>query len=108
MKEIYNEMKADYYRGFPISKEEQNAINKWQKNHLTNHHNLKTLEQKNSSDKAIEGNFKFEFIPTSVGIVGNCICGNCQNRARRESNGDYKIFEAFLKKYDAKFEFQIF
>ncbi len=106
MKKAYDKMEADYYRGFPISEKEKNAINEWQKNHLMNRHNLKTLEQKVSFDGAIGGNFKFEFIPTSIGTIGSCVCESCQNRARSESNGGPEILKALLKEFDAKFIFQ--
>lgn len=106
MKKIYDEMKADYYRGFPISKEEQNAINEWQKNHLTNQHNLKTVEQKASFGGAIGGSFKFEFIPTSIGTIGTCVCGSCRNRARRDAKGNGELFQKLIEEYDAEFVFQ--
>lgn len=106
MKKIYDEMKADYYRGFPISKEEQNVINEWQENHLTNHHNLKTLEQKASFGGAIGGNFKFEFIPTSIGTIGICVCGSCRNRVRRDAKGNGELFQKLMEENDAEFVFQ--
>ena len=106
MKKTYDEMKANYYRGFSISKKEQNAINEWQKNHLTNQHNLKTLKQKVSFGGAIGGNFKFEFILTAIGTVGSCICESCQSQARKDSMGDPEILKALLKEYDAEFIFQ--
>lgn len=38
--------KEDLYRGFPISKEEEEQIRKWQLKHDAEEHGLKTLEKK--------------------------------------------------------------
>ena len=53
MKEDYDRMKADYYRGFPISEKQYERINEWCKNR----------EIKNAS-------FHYEFYPTPLGVCG--------------------------------------
>lgn len=64
MKKRYDEMKADYYRGFPISEEEDNKIKKW----ITN-----MMEKHPANSGAIGGRFRYEFICTSIGSVGTVI-----------------------------------
>ena len=58
MKEQYEKMKADYYRGFAISKEEEEKIKKWKE----------TLPDANTG--AIGGRFTYQFICTSIGNIG--------------------------------------
>ena len=61
MKENYDRMKNDYYRGFPISEEEDKKINEW----------IDGQMKKNpSSAGAIGGRFRYEFVPTSIGTIG--------------------------------------
>jgi len=62
MKKTYESMKADYYRGFPITEEEDKKITEWE-------------------DKIIGGidmkinaaRFHYEFYPTGLGTVGYVI-----------------------------------
>ena len=58
MKVKYEEMRADYFRGFPISEEEQKKIDEWKDK----------LPKANSG--AIGGRFTYEFVPTSIGVIG--------------------------------------
>lgn len=64
MKKQYNEMYENYWRGFPITEEEKQAINKWLENHQ-------------HPGGAIGGIHTYEFVPTSIGVVGTikCSCG---------------------------------
>lgn len=70
MKKSYNEMQEDYWRGFPISKEEKDFIDEWTKDHLIKKHS-------DTYCGVIGGRFTYEFTPTSIGVVGKikCICG---------------------------------
>lgn len=61
MKEQYDRMLEDYYRGFPISKVENQKIAEWKDN----------LPKANVG--AIGGRFRYEFVPTSIGVVGTII-----------------------------------
>ncbi len=64
MKEEYERMKSDYYRGFPISEKEDKKIHEW----------IEGQMKKNSSiGGAIGGRFRYEFIPTGIGTVGTII-----------------------------------
>ena len=61
MKEQYEQMNEDYYRGFPITEEEENRIKEWTR---------KQMEKNPSNGGAIGGRFKYEFVPTGIGIFG--------------------------------------
>lgn len=75
MKEQYDEMKEDYYRGFPISKEEKEKINAWINKHEKEKHSCS--ENDFSRGGAIGGCYCYTFIPTSIGVFGSikCSCG---------------------------------
>lgn len=64
MKKEYNQMSKDYYRGFPISEEEDNKINEWIK---------KQMEKHPGRLGAVGGRFTYEFLPTSIGTAGTVI-----------------------------------
>lgn len=64
MKDQYDKMNADYYRGFPISENENNKINEWID---------KISKEYPGNEGAIGGRFTYEFIPTGVGTYGKII-----------------------------------
>ena len=66
MKEKYEQMNKDYYRGFPISEEEDKKINEWIE---------KQMEKHPSGRATIGGRFTYEFFPTSIGTAGSIIDG---------------------------------
>ena len=70
-------MKEDYYRGFPISQEEQKSIREWMDKHDEEVHHCHTITDKIKRGGCIGGTYKYEFIPTSIGTVGTvkCSCG---------------------------------
>lgn len=106
MKEQLEEMKSDYYRGFPISESEYDAIQEWKDHHYNLRHSAVTLNDKLKMDGAVGGVFHYEFVPTSIGTSGSCVCGYCKNKALIDSNGDRNKYYKLLKEYDTKFEFQ--
>lgn len=61
LKSDYEKMRADYYRGFAITEEEEEKINKFKDNYKT------------QKFGAIGGAFKYEFVPTSIGTSGTII-----------------------------------
>ena len=66
LKSEYDKMKSDYYRGFPISEEEDKNIKDW----------IKKQQEKNpGSEGAAGGRFTYKFIPTGLGTVGTIIDG---------------------------------
>jgi len=75
MKEQYNKMRKDYYRGFPISEEESEKINAW----IMKHEKEKHLRSENDFPRggAIGGSYTYHFTPTSIGVFGSiqCSCG---------------------------------
>lgn len=76
LKEELKKEKEDSRRGFPITKEEDEKISEWTMAHLKEKH----WDKKNDCPKsfgAIGGNFTYNFIPTSIGIIGTvkCSCG---------------------------------
>lgn len=77
MKDSLEQMKKDYWRGFPISEDEEKSINKWKENHETEIHGVTTLNQKLKRGGCIGGNYSYHFIPTSIGVSGKikCSCG---------------------------------
>ena len=76
MKARLKRMESDYYRGFPISEKEAEAIGEWEHNHLKEKH-PRALENPGYFG-AIGGNFRYEFICTSIGTIGTikCSCGD--------------------------------
>lgn len=62
LREENKRLKEDYRRGFPISKEEKEAINKWANEHY------KTCKQRG---------YSYHFYPTELGVAGvvQCSCG---------------------------------
>lgn len=64
LREENKRLKEDYYRGFPISKKEKEAINKWADEHY------KTCPYKRAG-------YSYRFYPTPLGVSGSiqCLCG---------------------------------
>ena len=77
MQSRYEAMQRDYYRGFPISEEEEKKIKAWQKKHDIEKHKADTLEKRLRLEGVSGGRFKYIFVPTSIGISGcvQCSCG---------------------------------
>lgn len=76
-KKRFQEQLEDYDRGFPISAEENEKIEAWKKQHLSEAHGSKTSVERLAFGGAIGGTFKYEFVPTSLGVIGSvkCSCG---------------------------------
>ena len=106
MKAALDESRDNLYRGFGISKEEQDAIHTWEDKHYTESHNAPDLHSRLKMGGAIGGSYEYEFCPTSIGTVGKVVCAACRNRAFREAKGDIEKYRKLIEKYDAKFTFQ--
>ena len=66
LKSEYDKMKSDYYRGFPISEEEDKNIKEW----------IKSQQEKNPGiGGAAGGRFTYRFTPTGLGTSGTIIDG---------------------------------
>ena len=66
MKAKYDKMRQDYFRGFPISEEEEEKINAWKQ---------EIMKKYPANDGAIGGRFTYKFIPTSLGTIGRIVDG---------------------------------
>lgn len=77
MKTKLEKMEQDYYRGFPISEEEQKSIIEWMNRHDEEAHGCHSTQDKLKRGGSIGGIYKYEFIPTSIGTIGTikCSCG---------------------------------
>lgn len=77
MKEELERVRADMYRGFPISAEEEKRIKEWQDKHDAEVHGLKTLKERVRAGGCIGGRYSYEFVSTSIGVIGivKCNCG---------------------------------
>lgn len=115
MKKDYDEMKESYYRGFPITEEQSDAISRWQDQHWTNKHNAPDIRSRLAAQGAVGGAYEYRFVPTSIGTSGVCRCKSCHKKVLRElgNEEDYKSYSAYddkrtylVAKYDSEFEFQ--
>ena len=77
MRDELNKMKGEYYRGFPISEDEEIRINEWIEKHEREVHGIKTYADKLASHGCCGGGYTYEFSPASIGTVGiiKCSCG---------------------------------
>lgn len=77
LKEERDKALEDYYRGFPITEKEKDAINKWKNKHEEEIHGLTTLEEKIYYGGVSGGTYSYIFIPTTLGTIGKirCACG---------------------------------
>lgn len=66
LKSEYDKMKSDYYRGFPISEEEDKKINEWIE---------KQMKKVPGIGGASGGRFTYQFTPTGLGTAGTIIDG---------------------------------
>lgn len=105
MQNSLNQAREDYYRGFPISESEKEAIYKWQNQHYNNRHNAHDIKSRIAMGGAIGGTFLYEFVPTSIGTTGACYCGSCRKKAQLQAP-DETTYRNLLKEYDAYFVFQ--
>lgn len=71
MKESLDKMKKDYWRGFPITEEEQRKIDNWKEEHNKKH------PTKNDFGGCSGGRYSYHFIPSGLGTSGviRCSCG---------------------------------
>lgn len=63
--------------GFPITKEQQEAIEAWKRKHEEEVHGLKTLDDRLRAGGACGGSYSYHFQPCSLGVSGviRCHCG---------------------------------
>lgn len=73
MKQRLEKMQKEYYRGFPISEDEQEAIEDWKKKHDEEDHGY-TPEMRMKAEGCCGGRYKYVFVPTSLGVSGKIVC----------------------------------
>ena len=75
MKAELEKMQREYNRGFPITDDEWKASETWKEKHDREVHGLTECNERIGG--AIGGRYTFEFIPTTIGIIGTIKCGSC-------------------------------
>ena len=75
MKSQFDEMKKDYYRGFPITENEKQKVEEWMKKHDAEAHGAANNTDRLRRAGCCGGNYSYEFIPTSIGTVSYVKCG---------------------------------
>lgn len=75
MKVELEKMQREYNRGFPITDKEWKAIEAWKEKHDREVHGLTECDERIGG--AIGGRYTFEFIPTTIGVIGTIKCGDC-------------------------------
>ena len=97
--------RSDMSRGFPITEEQLEQINKWKKLHDTAIHN-----NPDGYHGTAGGGYTYEFYPTGIGTFASCYCNTCRDQARRlaYANGDFnsKIYNEYIKSHNAECSFQ--
>lgn len=74
------EMRSSLGYSFRLDKSDWDRIHEWQNTHMAEAHNLKTSRERLEAGGAIGGMWTYEFVPTSIGTVGTCICGKCKEK----------------------------
>lgn len=105
LKAKLEDARQDLYRGFGISQEESEEITAWKEKHDVERHGLNSLDKKLRAGGTIGGRYHYQFVPTSIGIVGTCVCENCERKAFTEAKGDRELYNELKEKYDAEFTF---
>lgn len=115
MKQQLEAIKEENLIGFPITIEQNKAIQAWKDQHYTNQHNASTIEKRIQMQGVSGGLFSYIFLPTSIGTSGVCRCNSCYRKALfdtgyideyQTASDYYKELEKNVEKYDAEFEFQ--
>jgi predicted nuclease with TOPRIM domain len=77
MQQRLDEMKKDYWRGFPITEVEQKAIEEWKKKHDEEVHGYTTDSMRMKAEGCCGGRYVYKFLPTSISTIGTikCHCG---------------------------------
>lgn len=100
------EMNKSQRYGFPVTEEEYNAINEWQRKHDAEKHGLKTVHERLRAGGAIGGRYFYKFVPTSIGVSGECVCARCHQLAMLEAECDTEEYRRQMDKLGGSFEFQ--
>lgn len=105
-KDLYESARLSQKYGFPISEEEHNSIMQWQRTHDAEAHGLRMNHERLAAGGAIGGRYFYKFVPTSIGVSGQCICGKCHQLALAESEGASDEYREQMEKLGGSYEFQ--
>lgn len=77
MQQKLDKMQKAYYRGFPISEDEEKAIEEWKKKHDAQAHGWRTALMRQKAEGVSGGRYTYVFVPTALGTCGivKCHCG---------------------------------
>lgn len=85
LQEQINKLEDKLSRGFSITKEEEEQVQAWMKEHSAKEHN-----NPSNYHGAIGGGYSYIFMPTSIGLIWSCRCDACYKKALSSSNpNDY-------------------
>lgn len=73
MQQRLDKMQNDYWRGFPISEQEEKSIEDWKRKHDKEVHRY-TSEMRMKAEGCCGGRYKYIFVPTSLGVSGKIVC----------------------------------
>lgn len=105
-KDLYENTRLSQRYGFPISEEEHNSIMQWQRTHDAEAHGLRMNHERLAAGGAIGGRYFYRFVPTSIGVSGECVCGKCHQLALAESEGASDEYREQMEKLGGSYEFQ--
>lgn len=74
------ELRSSLGSAFRVDKTDWVRIREWQDAHMTEKHGLNTSAKRLEAGGAIGGMWTYEFVPTSIGTIGTCICGKCKEK----------------------------
>lgn len=105
MKRQLASLQEAYYRGFPLTEEQERKINEWKKKHDTDEHSNPCGYHGVSG-----GGFAYIFYPTAIGTSIECHCNICHERALNyaiEQMNAY-AYNQYLREHNAIIEINDF
>lgn len=99
LKSELDTLRSRFTNGFWMSDEEKAQIEDWKRTHINEYHN-------GSHGGAIGGMFTYEFIPTSIGTIGTCVCGQCRRQSIVEACGNLDMANKSLEARNGEFTFR--
>ena len=77
MRALVKRVQQDAARGFPITLEEEDAIQEWCEQHEREAHGIVTDEDRMKAAGVSGGGYVYEFVPTAIGVSGTIKCSRC-------------------------------
>ena len=104
MKRQLANLEEAYYRGFPLTEEQERKINEWKKKHDAEQHN-----NPQGYHGVSGGGFAYIFYPTAIGTPIKCRCNICHERALNyaiEQTNAY-AYNQYLREHNAIIEMEV-